>query len=116
MPARITCPFESCFRIYDYNIFKIFQRIFKPKSQRARYVLCYIECMQTKIFNPSRIELGYDLVFRAVVGLWRNHCRDIRHINVVNSQAEERFILITFAQTSNIIHVCNNNFNYLDLH
>jgi hypothetical protein len=68
MPARITCPLESCFRIYDdYNIFKIFQRIFKPKSLRARYVLCYIECMQTKIFNPSRIELRYGLVFRAVV-------------------------------------------------
>jgi hypothetical protein len=23
----ITCQFESCFRVYDYNIFKIFQRI-----------------------------------------------------------------------------------------
>ena len=46
----ITCQFESCFRVYDYNIFKIFQRILS-QSHYARTKA------QTKIFNTSRIEL-----------------------------------------------------------
>jgi hypothetical protein len=99
----------SSMTITSLKFFNVF--LCQSHYARTRYVLCYIECKW-----KSLILVGYNCATASCFALLsRNHCRDIWHINVVNSQAEERFIIITFGQTSNIIHVCRRGSRLMQL-